>query len=76
LNAMKQMQHMHRLKHLRVFLPAQVKHFLNDESGQDLIEYVLAAALMSMLAITALKALGVNISGGYSSVASNLTSNT
>ena len=67
---------MRLLKHSRVFLPAKVRNFLNDESGQDLIEYVLAAALMSMLAITALKALGVNISGSYSSVASNLTSNT
>ena len=70
------MEPMHRLNYLRVFLPAQFKQFLNDESGQDLIEYVLAAALMSMLAITALKALGVNISGGYNSVSSNLTSNT
>jgi Flp pilus assembly pilin Flp len=37
---------------------------------------VLGAALISLLAITAMKGLGTSMSSAYSSVASNLTSNT
>jgi pilus assembly protein Flp/PilA len=49
---------------------------LADESGQDLIEYVLIAALLSLSAITVLKGLGSSVSSGYNSISSNLTSNT
>jgi pilus assembly protein Flp/PilA len=50
--------------------------FLGDESGQDMIEYVLVAALLSLAAITASKGLGTSISSAYNSINSNLTSNT
>jgi Flp pilus assembly pilin Flp len=52
------------------------KDFLRDESGQDMIEYVLAAALISLVAISSLKGLSTKISDAYSSLSSNLTSNT
>jgi Flp pilus assembly pilin Flp len=55
---------------------ASWKHFLNDESGQDMIEYVLAAALISLVAISSMKGLSTKISSAYSSIASNLTSDT
>jgi pilus assembly protein Flp/PilA len=50
--------------------------FLSDESGQDMIEYVLVAALLSLAAITASNSLGTSISSAYNSISSNLTSNT
>jgi Flp pilus assembly pilin Flp len=50
--------------------------FLGDESGQDMIEYVLAAALISLVAISAMKGLSTKISDAYSSLSSNLTSDT
>ena len=55
---------------------ASCRDFLSDESGQDLIEYVLAAALIGLVAISSMRGLGTSISSAYSSVASNLTSNT
>jgi pilus assembly protein Flp/PilA len=50
--------------------------FLSDESGQDLIEYALIAALLGLASVSAVRGLGTSISSAYSSVASNLTSNT
>jgi len=58
-----------------VALPASLR-FLSDESGQDLIEYVLLGALLSLAAITASKGLGTSISSAYNSINSNLTSST
>jgi Flp pilus assembly pilin Flp len=55
---------------------ARSRAFLADESGQDMIEYVLAAALISLVAITALKGLGGSISSAYATLSSNLTSST
>jgi Flp pilus assembly pilin Flp len=56
--------------------PASWTDFLSDESGQDMIEYVLAAALISLVAISAMKGLSTKISTAYSSLATNLTSDT
>jgi pilus assembly protein Flp/PilA len=63
---------------LRTFagLPAFYTRLLEDESGQDMIEYVLLAALLSLSAITVVNGLGAKISSAYSSIATNLTSNT
>ena len=55
---------------------ASCRDFLSDESGQDLIEYALAAALIGLVAISAVRGLGTSISSAYNSVTSNLTSNT
>jgi pilus assembly protein Flp/PilA len=52
------------------------RDFLIDESGQDMVEYALVAALIGLVAISAVRGLGTTISSAYSSVASNLTSNT
>jgi len=37
--------------------------FMNDESGQDLIEYALIAALIALVAISALTSVGSKVSG-------------
>jgi len=47
-----------------------------DESGQDLIEYALVAALVGLGAVAAMKTLGTTISNAFTSVGSSLTSAT
>jgi pilus assembly protein Flp/PilA len=47
---------------------------LGDETGQDLIEYALVAALVGLGAIAALKGLSTKIGNSFSSVSSSLTS--
>jgi pilus assembly protein Flp/PilA len=51
-----------------------LKALATDESGQDLIEYALVAALVGLGAITAMKGLSNGISNSFSSVSSSLSS--
>jgi pilus assembly protein Flp/PilA len=46
--------------------------FITDESGQDLIEYALVAALIALGATAAMNSLALNISNAFSAVGSNL----
>lgn len=59
-------------------MKANLLHILrslhNDESGQDLIEYALVAALIALGAVTAMSGLSTAINGAFSTVASRLTS--
>jgi Flp pilus assembly pilin Flp len=77
---MQQPEHSDPLQNHKLLLAATTmllcKEFLRDESGQDMIEYVLAAALISLVAISSLKGLSTKISDAYTSLSSNLTSNT
>jgi Flp pilus assembly pilin Flp len=41
---------------------------LRDEEGQGLIEYVLIAALISVVAIAAIRIVGTNVSGMWTDV--------
>jgi pilus assembly protein Flp/PilA len=50
-------------------------HLLEDESGQDLIEYALLAALIGLTATTAVKGLGTKVASAFTTVGSTLTSN-
>ena len=53
-------------------------HLVNiahDESGQDLIEYALVAALIAIAAITSMKTLSTKISSAFTSIGTTLTSN-
>jgi pilus assembly protein Flp/PilA len=47
---------------------------LREDAGQDLIEYVLVAALISLGAVTAMTTLRTKISDAFSTVASTMTS--
>jgi pilus assembly protein Flp/PilA len=49
-----------------------MKNLLNDESGQDLIEYALIAALIALAAIGAMQTLGSKIGNEFNSVGSSL----
>lgn len=48
--------------------------FVSDESGQDLVEYSLVAALLSAAAVATLKSLATAINGVFGSITSTLTS--
>lgn len=43
-----------------------------DDSGQDLIEYALIAALIALVAIAALSSIGAQVSGVMGDVATSL----
>ena len=47
-------------------------NLLKDESGQDLIEYALIAALIALVAIAALSSVGTQVSGVLGDVATSL----
>jgi pilus assembly protein Flp/PilA len=47
---------------------------LNDESGQDLIEYALVAGLIGLGAVLAMTTLSTKIGTAFNSVGSQLTS--
>lgn len=47
---------------------------LRDDSGQDLIEYALVAALIALGAVVAIGTLGNDISNLFNNVGSTLTS--
>jgi pilus assembly protein Flp/PilA len=57
----------------------KIKHafaaFMKDESGQDLIEYALVAALIGLGAVTAMTGLSGKIGNAFNTVGNNLTSN-
>ena len=53
---------------------AILHNLLRDESGQDLIEYALVAALIALGAITAMKNIATGISTAFSTISSDLTS--
>jgi pilus assembly protein Flp/PilA len=49
------------------------KQFVNDESGQDLIEYALVAAVIGLGAVTAMGTLATSIQGVFTSIGTTLT---
>lgn len=53
---------------------ANINNLLRDESGQDLIEYALVAALIGLAAVAALNTLSGDISTLFKSVGSTLSS--
>lgn len=50
------------------------KTFLQDEAGQDLIEYALVAALVGLGAVAGIKNVSSSIKGAFSSIGTTLTS--
>jgi pilus assembly protein Flp/PilA len=46
----------------------------NDESGQDLIEYALVAALVGFAAVAGMNALATKINQAFSTIGSKLSS--
>ena len=50
-----------------------LKNFLRDESGQDMVEYGLLAAFISIVAIAALQAIGPLVNAIYTAIQNALT---
>lgn len=50
-----------------------VTALLQDESGQDLIEYALVAGLIGLGAVVAMGALSTNLGNAFNTVGSKLT---
>jgi pilus assembly protein Flp/PilA len=61
-------------------MKAKILHTLrslhNDQSGQDLIEYALVAALIAFAAVTTMGTLATNINTAFSKIGSKLASAT
>jgi pilus assembly protein Flp/PilA len=49
------------------------KNFVNDESGQDLIEYALVAAVISLGAVASLGPLATEVASVFTSITGALT---
>jgi len=52
------------------------KQFMQEESGQDLIEYALVAALVGLGAVASMQGLANNIGNTFNSIGNSLTSAT
>ena len=50
------------------------QRFIQEESGQDLIEYALVAGLIGLVAVVAMGTLGNTITNGFTSISSTLSS--
>jgi pilus assembly protein Flp/PilA len=50
-----------------------VIRFLNDESGQDLIEYALVAAIIALGAVTAMGTLATDIGNAFNTIGTKVT---
>lgn len=51
-----------------------IKNLLQEESGQDLIEYALVAGLIGLAAVAAMSSLAGKIGTAFSNVGNQLTS--
>jgi Flp pilus assembly pilin Flp len=49
-----------------------IKNFVAREDGQDLVEYALLAALLSIVSIITLKALGAKIAANWTTISNEL----
>jgi pilus assembly protein Flp/PilA len=59
---------------MKAYILRTLRNLHNDESGQDLIEYALVAALIAFGAVTAMNTLSTNINSAFSIISSKLTS--
>ena len=51
-----------------------LSHFLNDESGQDIVEYALVAALVALATIAGVGRVGSAVGSVFTSVGAKITS--
>ena len=51
-----------------------LNNLMTDESGQDLIEYALVAALVALGAVASMKTLGTTISTAFTNIGTTLSS--
>jgi pilus assembly protein Flp/PilA len=51
-----------------------MNNLISDESGQDLIEYALVAALVALGAVATLRTVATNVNAIFTSISTSLTS--
>ena len=51
-----------------------LNNLITDESGQDLIEYALVAALVGLGAVASMKGIATAINSAFTSISTSLTS--
>jgi pilus assembly protein Flp/PilA len=51
-----------------------MNNLINDESGQDLIEYALVAALVALGAVASMRTLGTTIASSFTAITNSLSS--
>ena len=51
-----------------------LNNLMTDESGQDLIEYALVAALVALGAVASMRTLGTTISTAFTTIGTTLSS--
>jgi pilus assembly protein Flp/PilA len=61
------------MKDKLIQISANLRAFMMDESGQDLIEYALVVALVAFSATAGMSTLATKINAAFSSVGSTLT---
>ena len=64
------------MKQTLVGMNSHFRAFLREESGQDLIEYALVAALIAFGSVAAMQTLAANIATGFSNVGTKMTTYT
>ena len=57
------------------YIKTLLNNLAKDESGQDLIEYALVAALVGLGAVASMKALSTTIGTAFNNVGKDLTNN-
>jgi pilus assembly protein Flp/PilA len=60
------------LKHSKKEQTIMIKKFFRDETGLELSEYAVAAALIALATVTAFQLLGTNITGKITSLANTV----
>ena len=56
---------------LKLYVKAQI---FREDSGQDLIEYALVAAIIALAAVVSMKGVANNINSAFSKISGNLSS--
>ena len=54
-------------------MKALIQRFVREEEGQDIIEYALLAAFVSVVAIVVVKAIGALVTTNYQAIETALT---
>ena len=62
------------MKHLVLYMTERMLGLHEEESGQDLIEYALVAALIALAAVAGMNFVAIQINEGFSLVGNKLIS--
>ena len=64
------------MKDMQLKLYIMIQNLISQDEGQDLVEYALIVALLSLAAVAGMKGLATGINGAFSNVTSTLNTAT